>query len=491
MPAREDDTVRIGTHPGIKNLRFILVSAAALAAALGAPASIAFDALGAGNASWPLGVLSVWMLCSGLLLLGVSLAYGVVEWNPRLRTATLRRHALSLRSRTVPLDSITEVRRSLSSASNGASYLVYRFVSTEGAVARVLVRGTPMKGLDAAGLHALAQFVDGLPLQAPDARALVPRGSDGDSDSGLPRRAPILTERQQVLAVSLTAGGGSSRAGRETLLGELAALIAAAHTAGEGTENEAASGSGSASASASAEVISSMPRRSAPRARRGIRGLIALFADERRERSWEEDDEEASVILASRPTAPLRRRRLFFRLILASIALFVVAVALAVIIGEFGSPFPNALSEDILFFVVLGALPLIFCCYLAWCATADAEVRHRRRLGRSWVAGRNVDRDDRDLATPLMPAWAEPVSRLRAALGYLSSLVGATAIVAAFIVYLEMDFSLGSSAGILVSGLAVTALGIALLIGVSRQRRSDAEELVLLGGRRLLPPEAA
>jgi hypothetical protein len=466
MPTPHDDTVRIGRHPGLVNWRLIASASLGVGAALGSFAAAIFAALGAGDWSWPLGVLAVWLVFGGSIALGVSLAYSVIVFDPTTRTASLRRRSLSLRRRTVSFDSITEAYRALSSGVNGAGYLVYRFVSTEGANARVLVRGTPMRGLDADGLRRLAQFVDGLPLQAPDAPLL---GSAGDSYRAV-RGTPALTERQQALAVSLTTGGGTSRVGREILLEELLGII---DEAGPGESG----------------VPIPVPRRSAPRAPGRIRGLIALFADDRRERGWEDDDKEAEAILASSPGGARRWRRRFFRLILADLGLIVVGLILSALMNEFGSPLPEALSEDILFFSVLGAFALGIGLSLAWCAAADTDVRHRRRLALSWMAARDFDVDEHGLATPFITAWREPICRLRTALGYLSALSGAMAVIVAIAAYAGDALGRDAGIGTLVSGLALTTVGVVLLIGITRQRRADAQEFVLLAGRRLLPTD--
>lgn len=60
-------------------------------------------------------------------------------------------------------------------------------------------------------------------------------------------------------------------------------------------------------------------------------------------------------------------------------------------------------------------------------------------------------------------------------------------VIAASMVFATTPLPLLTTLGILVSGLAVVALGVLISVGVARQRRIDAEEAVYLGGRRLLP----
>jgi hypothetical protein len=523
MPPPADDILRIGEHPGIRNLRFIVLASASLSAALGAPASIPFAALGAGDWSWPLGVLSVWLLFTAALLLGVSLAYGVIEWSPRQRTASLRRHPLSLRRRTVPIDAITQAWRSLSSGSNGAGYLVYRFTSTDGATSRVLVQGRPMSGLDAQGLRTLAAFVGDLPLEVPDAAGRAPRDGSGNAAGRDHDGSPALTERQQAIAVSLTTGGGKSRVGRDTLLEELATLIdfaeltdqigfgdSSGNTPGTveqggtveqaamreqtGKRGQAGQRGQAETARAGARAPASHPRGGQParattrRRRGGIRALIAFVRSERLDRAWERDDAEALELLAANPSPTARIRRLLLRLLVGSIAIALLAIVGAVILEAVGARLLDADTNDIVALLFGCAILLSAVLYLAWCAAADADVRHRRRLARSWMAGRDDDERERGMAAPLLLAWGEPERRLRVAVASVLCLVGSTAIIAAFFVFSETELPRLTGVGVLVSGLALEVLGVVTFIRVTRGRRADAEEMVYMGGQRLLPP---
>jgi hypothetical protein len=455
-----DDNVRVGIHPGITNLRFILLASAGLSPALGSLAAFPFAALGAGDWSWPLGVLSAWLIFAGALVLGVSLGYGMIEWNPRLRTASLRRHAFSLRQRTVSIDLITEAWRSLSSASN-AGYLVYRFASTDGATTRVLVQGRPMSGLDAQGLRDLAAFVGALPLEVPDAAGRAQRDGSGsragrDRDDG-----PALTDREQALAVSLTTGGGKSRVGRDTLLEELDNLL---------------------------QAVAPPARTTARRPRGGIRALVATFRSERLDRAGQRDDAEALTILAANPSSAARIRRLLLRLLVGCMATGLVVLLAAVVLEAFDTGLLDADVNDVVALLFGCALLLSGAFYLAWCAASDADVRHRRRLARSWLAARDHDERERGMAEPFLAAWAEPDRRLRMALAFIVFLVGSTAIIAAVIVFIDEELPVLAAAGILVGGLVLEVLGVVLFVGTTRKRRADAQEMVSLGGQRLLPP---
>jgi hypothetical protein len=472
-----DDTVRIGGHPGIRNLRFIAGASLAGAATLGAPASLVFTALGAGDWSWPLGAVAAWILFGGGIAFGASLAYDVIEWNPRLRTASMRRRTLSFRRRTVPLDTITEAWRSLSSAPNGTGYLIYRFTSTDGATSRVLVQGRPMSGLDAQGLRSLAAFVGDLPLEVPDAAARPARIGDRRDGAG----TPALTERQRAAAVSLTTGGGKSRVGRDTLLEELGSLIDASVRFGPSSDGDEES-TDHAGAVQPAAAATRRPRG-------GIRGLIAVIKADRLERAWQEDDAEASEVLASHVSRAARLRRLFMRLLIGCIVAGLGVVAVASVLDAIDTTILRASGEDVVLLLVLGAIVLSVGLSLAWCAAADADVRSRRDLARRWMAQRDDDERERGMPTPLLLAWGEQAWRLRVGAASIACLAGSTAIIAAFFVFSETELPLLTAVGVLVSGGVLEGLGIATFIGVTRRRRAEAEEMVHLGGRRLLPPD--
>jgi hypothetical protein len=481
MPTRDDDTVRIGVHPGIKNLRFVVGSAGGLAAVLGAPASTVFTALGAGDSSWPLGVLSVWLIFAGLLLLGVSLAYDVIEWNPRLRTASMRRRALSFRRRTVPIDTITEAWRSVSSAANGTDSTIYRFVSTDGAASRVLVKGGPMAGLDAQGLRALAAFVGALPLEVPDAAAPAARDRSRSTRGHARDGIPALTERQRAAAVSRTFGGGKSRVSQDTLLDEIDAFIAA-------EESTDPSGFVSPTGARDRADGARPAKATARRPFSGIRSLIALFKADRFDVDCVNDDAEALAVLEANPSRAARLRRLLSRALVGCITAGMLTIAAAVVLEVIGSRLLDSDLNDIVALLFGCAMLLSLVFYVGWCAAADADVRHRRRLARSWMAGRDDDERERGLAEPFVLAWEEQSGRLRTAVAYSVSMIGAVAVVIAVsIAFATTSLPLLTTLGILVSGLAVVALGVMMFVGVARQRRLDAEEIVYLGGRRMLP----
>ncbi|KQP53981.1 hypothetical protein [Agreia sp. Leaf283] len=475
MPAPTDDTVRIGRHPGIQNLRLIAEASLSVAAALGAPASLLFSTLGAGEGSWPLGVLSVWLVFGGGIAIGVTLAYAVIEFSPGESTASMRRGTLSFRRRTVPLDTITEAWRSVSSAPNGTGYKVYRFTSTDGATSRVLVRGHPMKGLDAQGLRSLAAFVGGLPLEVPDAAARPARIGDGREAAG----PPALTERQRAAAVSLTEGGGKSRVGRETLLIELQGLIDAAEAA------DSRYPSGADGTTESRESAAAATRR--PRG--GIRALIALVKADRLERAREDDDAEATDLLASHLARTGRLRRLLLRLLIGCIGVGVGVVAVSIVLDAISSRILNATGEDVVLLVVASAILLSIALVLGWCAAADADVRSRRDLARRWMALRDGGERKRGMPTPFLLAWTEQAWRLRSAGAGIWSVVGAVMIIIGIVALVDSELPLFTRIGILVSGLALVGIGVAMFMSVTRRRRAEAEEMVYLGGGRLLPPD--
>ncbi|QAY72483.1 hypothetical protein ET445_03130 [Agromyces protaetiae] len=127
-----------------------------------------------------------------------------------------------IRSKTVPIASITRVTRSLSTArTRGAQlhrattgtteehgyvrgrYLEYRLQSTTGATARVLVTGTPFSGITAQGAAVLHHLIGSAPIAEPidpDGRPIPPEAQavpDGRFTTGRPHfvgRAFLLHE---------------------------------------------------------------------------------------------------------------------------------------------------------------------------------------------------------------------------------------------------------------------------------------------------------
>jgi hypothetical protein len=454
------DAVRIGGNPGLGSWKLVLVVTAVGGGVLSAFPGAAYVALGLGEWSWVLGFLTAWAIIAGALLLGLHLAYGGLVWYPSER-------AVELRGRRVPVDTITEAWRSLSSTGT-ATYVVYRFVSTEGPSVRLLVAGRPMKGLDATGVKALARFVRELPLVVPDAQA----SPLGDDD------APRLTDRQRAAAVSLTTGGGKSRVGRETLLTELGA---------EPTKSDEAE-----SATPASDAPAYLPPAFARRrpGATGDRVVISPREAARLEREWEADDQHADRMLAAEPSRAQPLRRLFFWLMFASLGLSVGAIILAIVQEEFGGSLLDSGDDDLIVALIVGPglLGLLF--YLGWCAAADAQQREVRRLGARWLEERSRDDPEvreRGLAAAMLVAWVAPVQRLRTVLAFLLCLLGFFVMLGS--VFFFTDQTVLGGVVSLVVGLACEVVAVLLFLRVQRRKRADAEQLVLLGGWRVVPPD--
>ncbi len=448
--------MRIGGSPGLRSWKLVLGVTGFGSLALAALPAAGYDALGLGEWSWPLGFLSVLVVLAGGILLGLHLAYGGIVWHPDERVAVLR-------GRRVPIDTITEAWRSLSS--NGtASYLTYRFVSTDGPSVRVLVAGNPMKGLDDTGLQQLARFVAALPLVVPDARP-APAGD-----------ASALSDRQRAAAVTLTTGGGKSRVGREMLLDELRAAVAPTEAGDPAT------------AAPDDDSAAYLPPASARR-RRPEGETLSAREVERLVRDWDADDRDAARMLAEEPTRARPLRRLFFWLMIASLGVAVAVIILAIADEQLNGVLLDANGEDliVLFIVGPGLLGLLF--YIAWCAAADAHLRSVRRLGERWLDERAQEDPEvrqRGLATPLLAGWAVSVQRLRTVLAFLICLVGFFVMIAAIFFFTE-EAVLGGVVALGV-GLVLEVVAVLMFLRVQRQKRADAEQLVLLGGWRVLPP---
>ena len=213
-----------------------------------------------------------------------------------------------------------------------------------------------------------------------------------------------------------------------------------------------------------------------------------MLRSERFDRECLDDDADALEVLAANPSPTARLRGVLMRALVGCIAAGLLVIAVAVVLEVVGSRLLGSEANDVVALLVLCAMLLSFVLYLGWCAAADADVRHRRKLARSWMARRDDGERERGLAEPFVAAWEAQELRLRVAGAAIVIMIGSTAIVAAVIVFVTTTLPLLTSVGILVSGAALTGAGIAVFVGITRRRRADAEELVYLGGLRLLPP---
>lgn len=434
--------IRIGGNPTLRSLPLVAGVAAVLGLVLAGPVSLLVAAAGVPEAgSWVLAFVLVWAVLGGLIVGIAGIAYGSVHWDPDARVARLR-------GRTVPLESITEAWRALSSSSQyGTAYLAYRFVSTEGASVRVLVAGRPMRGLDAEGIAALGRFVAELPLELPKPAAV---------DAG--RNA--LTERQKAAAVNLTDGGGRSRVARETLLEELGA----------------------------AQGVTPAPPAAPPVYPDDPDRFITAARADRLAREWGADDALAATLLDGLPRTARRLRRLFFWLQVALFGVAAVVLIAAVVQETIDGPLGSVDNDVVTLFFVGGGLSGLLA-HLAWCAAADVDVRARRRAAREWRAARSDDERRRGLPAPFLLAWGESGLRLLAASGFVVATLGLLVALASIFLFTMEDLSAAPGSAVLIVGVLMIAAAVAAFVRVQRQKRRDAEELVVLGGWRLLPPE--
>ncbi|MFB2583682.1 hypothetical protein [Herbiconiux liukaitaii] len=465
----------------------MLVLTGFLGLALAAFPAAGFEALGLGSVSWVLGFLLTWAVFVGGIVAGVGIAYGAVEWDPDARVARLR-------GREVPLDTITEAWRTVSTG--GAAYLIYRFVSTEGPSVRVLVAGQPMKGLDAAGLADLRRFVSELPLEVPPAAGSgASAGAAGDTVDGV-----ALTERQRSVAVSLTEGGGRSRVSRATLLEELGTGTGTGTGAGAATAPTAMRPDGGGGTDRGGQRGEGGPREGSGRGV-GFDGVGSgelahpegyLTAEEAvaLQNAWAADDKVALGMLRDSGRLARRLRPVFLALMVLAIVAALVVLTIAVVQEQLLEDVLGSVDDELigLLFGGGGLLALMF--YLAWCASADADVRSRRRLGRSWWESKDEGERRRGLPGPLLLAWGEPARRLLSASAFVGCTLGLLVGLGSIFVFTEPDVApVGVGVAVLAVGVALVVASALAFVRVQRAKRADAEQLILFGGWRILPPE--
>jgi hypothetical protein len=452
---------RIGRHPAIRSLRFIVIVCVIGGFLLGAPLTRITD----GEVPYPVGVaLSIALLLA--LILGLTaIMYRPVAWDPGSGT-------VSLAGRTVALSSITRVVRVLSTG-NGAGYLTYRFYSTDGPSARVLVAGRPMRGLVGGEIDELLRLVEAAPIADPV-------------------RADGLSGQQAALADTLSETGGKSEVGKRLLVEELQTMIGARSTVPT-ADGEAGRAN---QLDASGAPVRRDPDPAAPPIPAGAgvplpdRPRMSQREAEELERRWEEDDADATRFLASRP-APFRTiRPVLILLIVVAALLSGVALVIAVVAENArGSLLGD--DNDLASLAIVGPGLLGVVLYMAWCAAADAQVRHKQRTAHEWLATRDDGQRQRGLAAPLLAAWGEPApgTRLARALGFAGSTLGGLAFLVGLVLFFTEDETgpVVAATFVLVGGAVLTA-GTVGIVWSYRRRRTANRELVLLAGWRLDPP---
>ncbi|WP_167133256.1 hypothetical protein [Paramicrobacterium chengjingii] len=421
--------VRIDRNPALASLRFILITVTGVSFLFAGVVSALFD----GPFRYVLGYLLIYAVFIGLIFGIVALRYRGLSWDSDKQTARFGKHV-------VPLESITEAWRTMSDTRGSAAYLTYRFISTTGHSVRVLIVGTPLKGLTETGLAELERFVTAIPID------------DGSHSDGQ------LTEAQHVLIDSITPDGGTSRVGRAPLLHEL-------------------------------------------RERRGVDFLRSAVPDQKPEAqphpasdarlhaAQAADDSSArQYLVAHRPRGAQRARRMLFSLISIVVVVACVTIAVAVVLETIRGSQLDSGTNAVIGSVVGSSLFAGVLLYAGWCIAADRDVRGLRNTAKAWLNSRDATRRERGLALPLFAGWNEPApgARLRNLLSFASAMIGMTGVVSGPVLIVQ-SYSLLTAAIAFGVGLVFSALAIMGYVKSHRERRASARELIVLAGPRLLP----
>lgn len=364
--------------------------------------------------------------------------------------------------RIVPLDSVTRVRRSIST--NGtAAYLTYRFFSTEGASVRVLAAGRPFRGLDETALRELRRLVAAAPVAGPDDE---------------------LTGRRDVIAANLQASS-SARAvevSAVTLLAEIDGIL------GDPPAAPSAAGSDRTTLESNGiEVESTASAVSARSEAPGARTVTKAEADALVSR-WAADDADADAVIAALPKGRRIWRRIGFWILCAVVVGFVVVVAGAVAWeqiegGRLSSDDNDTVVAPMLTTLVVGLVGAVI-----WTLAADAHTAQLRRAGREWMAAGDAERRERGLATPFQAAMADGSNRARIGAAFTGLVVALLAVLGGFVGLSEEPEYFVFAIIAIVSGCAIGALSIWGWIVARRRKAAATLELVELAALRIDPP---
>lgn len=408
----------------------------AVSAALGVLLGGLFRGLFGESLTWGANLLVVigWMLVAFAILVGsLTIAYPTVAFDPGTRTVRFGR-------RTVPIDSVRSATRSVGVSPRSAN-LIYRFESTEGAAARVLVVGRPFKGLDEAGRAALDEFVRLAPIRLDD-----------------PDEA-----KRQALASNLVGDSKRTPVSAEFIAEELAAFDAADAGQQVAAPETPESGAGATDGT-----------------RAGAAGEDELLA-------MRQDDEEAARRIAASPAAARVVRRI------AGIILW-VAVAGTIVLGVIALITMATSGDDRL---DDSALPVILTVVLTfaiagptWFISADLDVGQRRRMGLAWLEAAGDEQRRRGLPTPFAAAWTEPAPGHRSlgAAAFAGGVIGLLALLSGLLLVFDevgSPIAPAGSFGVLAFGIVLSALAIWGWVRYRRRRRADAAWVVGALGRRV------
>ncbi|MBN9141863.1 MAG: hypothetical protein J0H23_13665 [Micrococcales bacterium] len=274
--------------------------------------------------------------------------------------------ALRVRGRTVRPSEIVGVRRSVS-AGGGAAYLVLMLRTAAGRRIRVLVAGTPIRGLDGEQLRMLREAV---------------------AASGIPFRAESASERA-FLSESVLASGRGVEADRNLVLRELDQLRGAPYRAPSGDD----------APSPDAEVADALVARG--------RFGAALA-----------DDGDAGRALATDARATRLARRIAFWVFVIACVIAAGMLVVLVIMEATGTDF-GAADEDPLTAAMSFAILAALVTGVAWAVAADADDSRNRAISLRWLAAASEEQRRRGLPTPFHTAWLRPPGGRMAGLGLL------------------------------------------------------------------------
>ncbi|NDL59574.1 hypothetical protein [Phytoactinopolyspora mesophila] len=413
------EMLRIGHSTAVGALPLTLTTGGLTSLLLAFPASNLFDGSPAPYL-FALGCLLA--VVPGGIFLFLTLTYRPVAFDPRTGTARLGR-------KTVPLATVTKAWRQISNAGHNTSYVSYRFESTDGAWGRVLIAGSPLRGLDAEGLARLERFIDAIPLEEPH-------------DDG-------LSPAQRQIADSAAQYGSKTPVGRAAMLAELRGSPPSAPTA----------------------------------ARLSVSQLRRL------ERQWDHDDAAAEQFFASRPASPRGTRRIAGRLAAAAVSLAALVIAVAAV-GEqvAGGDLPDNVNRAA-GIGVGAAFALGLASGLVYCIAADAAGRRRQQEALSWLETRDSFQRTRGLPPRLLAAFTgtPPGERTVSFAVAVCAVLGTGCLIAGPVVWsTEPDWPFAVGLALLCAGIVFSSLAAALIVRANRSRRHQQLLGARLGGQRLL-----
>lgn len=371
--------------------------------------------------------LACWLaLLPGGITLFLVLWYRPVAFDPATGMARLGR-------KVVPLSTVTAARREVSATAD-ATYVSYRFESTDGAWGRVLVAGRPMRGLSPEDLRHLERFVEASGIQEPT-----------DVDGLAPARRSVAG-RLNVLRILST----RSAVGKAALLAELRGepVPEPAHT----------------------QVSPPTPEQ------------------------WRRDDQDAEAYLADQPEVGRKARRFFGFVIAAAILAGLTAIIVAVILeqsstsGQLDADTSEAVGVTLLVATAVG-----LAAYAGYCVASYFSIRHAQQVSLAWLRSRDAGQVERGLPLPLLAPFLGPPPghKLKMLTAVAAGVIGGIGLLAAPIVYFAASAedpgsdasSPGVAAILLAVGIAAIVLAVALFVNANRVKRRQHSFASRLGRR--------